>query len=103
MHISHPYRPVDRAFFLSLLTIALLEATSAAAAGIPGDAAESGLTDCVLRTDLRGHAVLDDRLDFVFRSSAPERCTRAPGHFDPSPTGIRMTPELPGLWSWGNG
>lgn len=104
MRISHPYRPVDRAFFLSLLTIAVLEATTAAAApGITGDTARSGLNNCVLRTDLKGRAVLDDRLDFVFRSSAPERCTRAPGHFDPSPTGIRMTPELPGLWSWGWG
>lgn len=81
-------------FFLSLLTLAVMEATAATP--------PKALSTCTLHPRFNGLAIETNNINvelYPFR----QKCSRSLGSFDPSPNEITMTPALPGIWSWGWG
>ena len=84
-------RTLTAPFVLSLLTLAVMEASAATPA--------KALSTCLLFPEYSGPAIETDSIG-IYLSRKDQKCSRSPGYFDPSPNEITMTPALPGVWSW---
>lgn len=80
-------------FFLSICSLAVLDVLAAPVA----------VDTCALQVKLDSRTVDVSPLSVSFAPTNKDRCSRSPSFYEPSPTGLKLTPAIAGAWSWGWG